>query len=114
MPICRRSVVGAGVWLLLVAVGCGGGSEGSADSERLTEICRTTTNMPAGVCDCVGEKASKDLSPDALAFLVASMDKKTEVAESLRGKLTLEEMTKAGMFFATAPASCAAPAKDGE
>jgi hypothetical protein len=92
----------------LATIACAGAADaGDAASRRLVELCQTTTNMPAAVCDCVGQKAATDLSPEARAFLVASMDKREEEAATLRGKLSLEETMKAGMFFATAPASCA-------
>lgn len=90
-------------------VGCAGAAGGDASATRLTEICQTTTNMSATVCECVGKKANDELSANARAFLVASMDKKEDEMASLRSKLTLEEMTKAGMFFVTAPAACANP-----
>lgn len=93
---------------IVAAAACAGKASARADSARLTEICRTTTNMGAEVCDCVGKKASEELTPDALSFLVASMDNQEERAEELRGKLGLAELTKAGMFFVTAPASCSA------
>ena len=93
-------------------VACRGATTGGTSSARLTEICKTTTNMSAQVCDCVGKKADADLSPDALAFLVASMDKQEAKAAELRSKLTLQEVTKAGMFFVSAPASCATSAAE--
>lgn len=70
--------------------------------------------MSAAVCDCVGKKAKDELSADALAFLVASMDKKEDVAAELRSKLTLAEMTSAGTFFVKAPAACASSGQEGK
>lgn len=99
--------------LVAVVTACRGAGSAAASTSRLTEICKTTTNMAAQVCDCVGEKAGKELSADALAFLVATMDKQESTAEELRSKLSLEEITKAGMFFVTAPASCASASTPG-
>jgi hypothetical protein len=96
-----------GMCAAIVMIGCAGAADGDASGTRLAEICQSTTNMSAAVCDCVGKRANDELSPNARAFLVASMDKKEEEAASLRAKLPLEEMTKAGMFFVTAPAACA-------
>jgi len=67
--------------------------------------------MSAEVCDCVVRKAGEDLTLRALAFLVASTDNQEAKAEESRGKLSLRELTKAGMFFTTAPAACAAGGK---
>jgi hypothetical protein len=80
----------------------------------LEELCQSTTNMTAPTCDCVAKKAAEDLSADARAFLVASMEKNDRRAAELRGKLSLEEMTRAGMLFATAPAACARAAAGGQ
>jgi hypothetical protein len=99
-------------WWVVASIACAGGASSSADAERLAEICRTTTNMGNAICECVGERARTELTSRSLAFLVASMDKREEAAEMLKKELTLQEVTSAGMFFATAPAACAGASKE--
>ncbi|MBK8250099.1 MAG: hypothetical protein IPK85_22305 [Gemmatimonadetes bacterium] len=107
------ATVGRGTWWIVACLACGGAAPQAANADRLAEICRTTTNMGDGVCACVGDRARSELSEQALAFLVASMDKQEEAAEALKKELTLQEITTAGMFFATAPAACAGAPKGG-
>jgi hypothetical protein len=103
------------LFLAVTIAACAEGGQSAASSTaRLQTLCETTTNMSASICSCVAKKAGDELSEDARAFLVASMDKQDDRAAELRGKLTLEELTRAGMFFANAPASCARAAAEGK
>jgi hypothetical protein len=96
----------------LLGLGCGSGSdkgpEGAAAlTQRLATACHATSNMGETICACVAKKAGEDLSPDALEFLVASLEKNEARVAELRGGLSMTDATQAGMFMVTAPAHCA-------
>lgn len=83
-----------------------------ADAGRFTELCGSTTNMSPEVCRCLGDKAEADLSPLAREFLVASLAKEEARVTELRGRLTVEETMKAGMFMVNGPRACGGAAAD--
>jgi hypothetical protein len=100
----RLSTATAGCLVVLAACG---GNGGSADVTTLTDACTSTTNLPPRVCECVANKAKDELSDDAFAFLVASMNEDEDAAAELRSKLEISEAMTAGMFMVNAPAACA-------
>ncbi len=106
-----NSTIGWTAIAALVALGCvGEAAGGDDDAKRIVTACRETTNMSAEICDCVGGRATTDLSDQARAFLVATLAKDEAEVEKLRGKLSVPDAMQAGMFMVNAPAACASGA----
>ena len=104
----RRLLAG----LVCTAAAIAGCNKAGADAGRFTELCGSTTNMSPEVCRCLGEKAEADLSADAREFLVATLEKKEDRVNELRGKLSMEETMQAGMFMVNGPRACGGAAAD--
>lgn len=83
---------------------CGGGGSTVGD---FVEACLSSSNLPRPICECAAKKASKELSRDGFAFLVASLKRDEAKTTALRSKLEVSEMMATGMFMARAPAQCA-------
>lgn len=98
--------------LVCAAAAIAGCQKTGADAGRFTDLCGSTTNMSPEVCRCLGEKAETELSPRAREFLVASLAKQEARVTELRGKLTVEEAMKAGMFMVNGPRACGGAAAD--
>ena len=86
---------------------------GCSDSDDVTIAdfklaCESTTNMGAEICQCLGENAAQDLSPDGFAFLTAMMQKDTEKLTALREQMEFADLTAASMYMVSGPANCAA------
>ena len=69
--------------------------------------CHAQLNMPAGACACLGRTAGEELNDDEMALVVAMVTKDEPAAAELRGRMPIDQLTKAGMFMTTAPARCA-------
>lgn len=106
----RDRVLFAIAFVVALVAGCNKAGGGGGKASRVAELCGSTTNLPAEQCRCIGEKAAADLSPLALDFLVASLEKQEQRVTELRGQLSLEEAMKAGMFMVNAPRACGAAA----
>lgn len=91
--------------LAIPLVACGGESGGNSTA-ALQNACEAQSNVPPGLCECVGEE-SRELSEVELEFVVASLKQDEAAAEAARGKLGITELTRAGMFFLTASQTCA-------
>jgi len=98
--------------LVFALAGCSKGG-GSGSAKDLIEACLESTNMERPLCECVAKKASEELSPDGVAFLVASLKGDEDAATELRKKLDMSEMVAAGMFMTKAPGQCAAGMGEG-
>ncbi|MEZ4587607.1 MAG: hypothetical protein R2909_14525 [Gemmatimonadales bacterium] len=83
---------------------CGGGA--AAQAEQLSAACRRSTNIDQAVCDCMGDKATRELNEDERAFVIAALSGDQAEADRARGKLGVEGAMKAGMFM-TNVGSCA-------
>lgn len=80
---------------------------GAGPSKReFAKACTDVTNMPDQVCSCVSDKAAKELSPDTRSFLIAGMRQDRARTDELRARLSLADLTKAGMFMVNAAATC--------
>jgi len=76
------------------------------DKERFVAACLSFSNMGEPICECLSSQAQQDLSPEGFAFLVATLEKDEETTKELREKTPLQDITSAGMFMVSAPASC--------
>lgn len=74
--------------------------------ETLGVECAAQLNLPAPACACIVAKAA-ELNDNQQAFLAASVTKDEATAATLRGEMTINELTEAGMFMATSPQACA-------
>ena len=95
----------------LALAGCGGGGSGAIS--EVEDACLASSNMPEDICECVASSAAKELSPEALKFLAATLSGNSERIMEMRGELGMEGAVQVGMFMTQAPARCAAGLGDG-
>lgn len=100
----RQLCLGLGAAALAASVHIGLAAAGT--SATLKQECLKQLNMSEKACDCIGEKAESDLNANEQAFVVAMVTNDQGAQARLRGKLTMPEMTKAGMFMSNAPLAC--------
>lgn len=74
---------------------------------RFVAACMKSTELSKTACECAERQAREDLSPTAIDFMIATMEKRDERARELREKLTLRDMARAGTWMVTAGARCA-------
>jgi len=74
--------------------------------DKLTEACVSGTNIDRAICECCSVKANESLSPLAVEFLTATLNKDDAKTDELRGQLTLQDLMEAGMFMVGTPAEC--------
>ena len=73
--------------------------------QTLGAECAAQLNLPPPACDCIVDKAAA-LNDNQQAFLAASVTKDQATADALRGQMTVQELTEAGMFMTTSPQAC--------
>ncbi|MGE0562962.1 MAG: hypothetical protein AB7O50_00465 [Pseudolabrys sp.] len=76
------------------------------DVETVRRECGNQLRLPAKVCDCMAERAAK-MNDNQQAFVAGIVTKDTARSGGLREKMTVAELTQAGMFMSNAPAQCA-------
>jgi hypothetical protein len=74
---------------------------------RFVAACMESTDLSKTACECAERQAREDLSPKAIDFMIATMEKRDERARELREELTLGDMARAGTWMVTAGARCA-------
>ncbi|WP_421785746.1 hypothetical protein [Hyphobacterium sp.] len=79
-------------------------SAGSGDD--FAAACLNATNNSPEICECMAEQADDALTGDAREFLIASMNDENERVLAMRGELSVEEMSVAGMFLVNATVEC--------
>ncbi|HLF22893.1 MAG TPA: hypothetical protein VI565_03150 [Burkholderiales bacterium] len=80
-----------------------------AAPEHLNTIereCATQLRLPAAACVCMRDRAGR-LKDGQQAFVAAVVVKDRAAQARIRGNLTIDELTEAGMFMTSAPAQCA-------
>ncbi len=90
---------------LLVSLGvsaCSGGRVGT-----FTDTCVTEAKLDQMTCACMAKKASEELSPTGVDFLIATMRKDKEQTGALRSQLDPSEAMPLAMFMPRASAECA-------
>lgn len=80
----------------------------SGSEPDFAEVLQENANMPAEVAECIAELADDELSDDARAFLVASMQSDDDEVTELRGELSITELAAAGTFMVSAATRCGA------
>lgn len=85
----------------------GGDEPAESAADDFAAACLNATNNSPSMCSCLAEKADEDLTGDARDFLVASMNEDNDRVLAMRGQLSVEEMSVAGMFLVTASTECA-------
>jgi len=77
----------------------------AAALDTLRVECAAQLKLPPPVCACIAEKAA-GMSDNQQAFVAASVTKDEATAAALRGQMTINELSEAGMFMATSPQAC--------
>jgi hypothetical protein len=87
---------------LAVAIG-----EVRADAaDTLVEQCHVQLNLSDSACECIGNKAREELSPQQQDLVAAHITDDSAAIESLQSQMTVEEMTEAGEWMMNTPAAC--------
>ena len=81
---------------------CSGGSIGT-----FTGTCVTQAKLDQTTCACMAKKASEELSPAGVDFLIATMRTDKEQMSALRSQLDPSEGITIAMFMPRASAACA-------
>jgi hypothetical protein len=81
-------------------------SSGASDDEFVS-ACLSASNQSESMCRCLSEKADEDLSDSSREFLIATLNEQTEEVMEMRARMSLEEMSTAGMFLVNASTQCA-------
>lgn len=77
---------------------------GSAELVGIKDGCLMSTNWSESACQCLADKAG-DLEDIEQAFLAATLNQKSTEVIEIRLKMTVPQLTNAGMFLPnTAPA----------
>jgi hypothetical protein len=90
--------------------GSGGGDTvrtRAGSDDDFAAACLNATNNSPEMCQCMAEQADAELTGDAREFLIASMNDENERVMAMRGELSVEEMSVAGMFLVNASVECA-------
>ena len=80
-----------------------------AGPEHLATIeseCAAQLKLPPGVCTCIKDKAAA-MNDDQQAFIAATVTKNKTAQAALTPGMTVQDLTAAGMFMASAPGQCA-------
>jgi hypothetical protein len=81
----------------------------AADSlETLEKECHTQLNLGPSGCECIAARAEEVLNEDQQALVAAMVSEDQATSDTLRGQMTLDELTGAANFMMSAPQVCAA------
>ncbi|NNF58539.1 MAG: hypothetical protein HKN04_09875 [Rhodothermaceae bacterium] len=70
------------------------------------DACLASLNWNRAGCECAGRLAADEFSGDARAFVLAMIRGDDATTERLRGVLSFEELTAAGLFMVHAGTEC--------
>ncbi|TFH25363.1 MAG: hypothetical protein E4H03_01010 [Myxococcales bacterium] len=100
--------------LALMCAALAGGCTSETEQENATyadeefvEACLSVGNLEREICECTAEKAKDELTPNARAFVIASLTNDREEIQRLRDELDMQDALTAGKFMAKAPGDCA-------
>lgn len=97
-----------GLYLFLIFLAsCGGDSDLSGSASAFQAACESSSNMGTELCQCIAKNAANDLSPKALEFLTAGLNKDEAATAALKNDLPVDELMAAGMYMVSAPQNCA-------
>jgi len=83
-----------------------GSSNGPSDDEFVA-ACLRASNQTESMCTCLSEKAEEDLTANSREFLIATLNEESDEVMEMRSRMSMEEMSTAGMFLVTASTECA-------
>lgn len=83
-------------------------SSAAPSDDEFVEACLGAVNWDEAICECMARKADEELSAEARAFVVASLQDDDARTAELRADLSVTEAMQAGMFM-TGAAACVAP-----
>ncbi len=104
MLMMRPATVAA---LLFVLAACS-----NDRTNDFVDACMTSGNMQRPVCECLADKASRELPPAGFELLIASMHGDDQRADQLRDQLEMPELMSTGMFMVNAPSECTGGSPD--
>jgi len=74
-------------------------------TDDVTAACSAGTNLPAPVCDCMGER-SAEFSDRQREFMAAALLGDSDLANQLRAGIPVADLVAATNFIASAPQEC--------
>lgn len=77
------------------------------NAQSIARACMAETNIPEGICTCVGKRAVEDLDENGQLFLHALIVGNKDAADTLRPQLPADQLIAASMFMVSAPQDCA-------
>ena len=89
--------------LAMLSLGACSGSESD-----FADVLQENSNIPADVAECMAELAEEELSDDARAFLMASMQSDDDKVSEMRSELSMSELAAAGAFMVSSATRCGA------
>lgn len=112
--ICRLITIMRFLAVITLFGSMGACAESSSSNGYGTLVsgCLSQTNLDRSTCECVAKKAETDLTPGGYSLLVAMLSGDEEKSKELSGSLKVAESMQAGMFMTSAPARCAAGARE--
>lgn len=69
--------------------------------------CVNSSNLSREMCTCIAASAEAELSDNSRDFLTASLNENAEEATAIRMRMSIAEVTEAGMFMMNATTDCA-------
>ncbi len=84
-----------------------GSSSSGASDDEFVAACLSASNQSESMCRCLSEKADEDLSDNSREFLIATLNEQSDEVMEMRARMSLEEMSTAGMFLVNASTQCA-------
>ncbi len=93
--------------VMAVAAFVAASAQAGPTADAAIASCLAELNVPDEVCVCIGERAEEELSENEQAFFLAMIAGNQTAADSLRGGMTINEMTTVAMFMSMAPQECA-------
>ncbi len=92
--------------ILLPALAACGDSARDTRAHEFIDACMSSGNLERPMCECLADKAGRELSPAGFDLLIASLQGNDEKANELRAQLEMPELMKTGMFMVNAPSEC--------
>ena len=74
--------------------------------DKLIDACHSQLQLTDTVCDCIGEKASADLSDIQQRYVLAQLTGDQTASDQLESEMTDDDVFVAGDWMDNAPAIC--------
>ena len=97
------------ILLLLVILTVTVCSDSGGSGSVIAAACKDNLNAPEAACDCLGERADEELSPEAGEWLAAALNQDAEKAQEMRENVDWTELLEASTFMMNISKGCDIP-----